>query len=187
MKNRPAHGFAVVISAPSGGGKSTVCRKLLQRNKELKCSISCTTRAPRAGERHGRDYFFLSLQDFKRRVHRDEFLEWAVVHDHYYGTPRRFLDEETAAGNVVILAIDVQGAESIRRKRPETVTVFLVPPSWRSLRERLQARRQDAKDVVERRLSNARGEVLQAKRYDYLVVNDSLQDAVEQIEAILVA
>ncbi|MBI4425744.1 MAG: guanylate kinase [Elusimicrobia bacterium] len=186
-KNRLAQGFAIIISAPSGTGKSTVCRKLLQRNKDLRYSISCTTRPPRGAEKDGRDYHFVSVDEFKRRIHRDEFLEWALVHDHYYGTPRRFLDQEAAAGNVVLCAIDVQGAQSIRRKRPDTVTLFLMPPSWRSLRERLQGRRQDAKDVMERRLANARGELSHARRYDYLVVNDSLTEAVEQIEAILMA
>lgn len=180
-------GFAVIISAPSGTGKSTVCRKLLQRNKDLRYSISCTTREPRPGEKAGRDYTFLPVDEFKRRIHRDEFLEWALVHDHYYGTPKKFFDEVTAEGGVVILAIDVQGAQTIRRKRPNVVTVFLVPPSWRSLRERLQGRRHDAKEVVERRLANARGELSQARHYDYLVVNDELADAVEQIEAIITA
>jgi len=182
-----SQGFAVIISAPSGAGKSTVCRKLLQKNKPLRYSISCTTRAPRPGEKDGRDYHFLSSEEFKRRIHRDEFLEWALVHENYYGTPKRFFDDELAAGNVVILAIDVQGAHSIRRKRPQTVTVFLLPPSWRSLRERLQGRRADAKDVVERRLANAKGELNQARYYDYLVVNDNLAEAVAQIDAVIIA
>lgn len=180
-------GFAVIVSAPSGAGKSTVCRKLLARDKDLRYSISCTTRAPRSGEKDGRDYHFLPVEEFKRRIHRDEFLEWALVHDHYYGTPKRFFDDELAEGNVVILTIDVQGAHAVRRKRPQTVTVFLMPPSWRSLRERLQGRRADAKDVVERRLQNARGELSQARYYDYLVVNDNLAEAVANIDAVITA
>ncbi|MBI5203213.1 MAG: guanylate kinase [Elusimicrobia bacterium] len=182
-----SQGFAVIFSAPSGAGKSTVCRKLLQKNRNLRFSISCTTRAPRPGERDGKDYHFLSLEEFKRKIHRDEFLEWALVHDHYYGTPKRFFDDTLSDGGIVILAIDVQGAHSIRRKRPQTVTVFLLPPSWRSLRERLQGRRADAKEVVERRLANAKGELSQARYYDYLVVNDNLAEAVSQIEAVITA
>lgn len=180
-------GFAVIISAPSGTGKSTVCRKLLQRDRSLRYSVSCTTRSPRPGEKDGRDYHFLHPEEFKRKIHRHEFLEWALVHDHYYGTPKRFLDEQVAAGHVVILAIDVQGAESVLGKRPDAVTIFLMPPSWRSLEERLSQRRQDDRDAVRRRLSNAPSELSQAKRYDYVVVNDSLPEALRQIESILTA
>lgn len=186
-ESRLNQGFAVILSAPSGAGKSTICRKLLQRGKDLRYSISCTTRPPRPGEKDGRDYCFLDVEEFKRRIHRDEFLEWAQVHDHYYGTPKRFFDDVTAEGDILLLAIDVQGAQSIRRKRPQAVAIFLLPPSWRSLRERLQARCQDSKDSVERRLANARGELRHARRYDYVVVNDALPEAVEQIEAIITA
>ncbi len=181
-----SRGFAVIISAPSGTGKSTICRKLLARDKSLRYSISCTTRDPRPGEKHGRDYYFLTHEEFKRKIHRDEFLEWAIVHGQYYGTPKRFLDEQIAEGNVVILAIDVQGANAIRRKRPHTTAIFLVPPSWRSLRERLRERRQDPKEA-ERRLASAREELHQAKHYEYMVVNDDLSDALEHIEAIITA
>ncbi|MBI3549853.1 MAG: guanylate kinase [Elusimicrobia bacterium] len=185
---KPTQGFAVIISAPSGAGKSTVCRKLLSRDRSLRYSISCTTRPPRAGERDGRDYFFLSMEEFKKKMHRHDFIEYAEVHDHFYGTPKSFIEDETSRGNVVILAIDVKGAKSVREKRPtSTVTVFLVPPSWRSLEERLTHRKQDDSEVVRRRLSNAPGELSQAKNYDYIVVNDSLDEAVAQIEAIITA
>lgn len=182
-----SRGFALVISAPSGAGKSTVCRMLLERDPGLRYSVSCTTRPPRPGERDGRDYHFLDEAEFKRRIHGHDFLEWAHVHDHYYGTPRRFIEVETAAGRIVVLAIDVQGAESIRRRRPDTVTVFLLPPSWRSLEQRLHRRRLDPAETVKKRLSNAPAELSHAKNYDFLVVNDSLERAVREIESIIAA
>ncbi|MBI4386589.1 MAG: guanylate kinase [Elusimicrobia bacterium] len=178
-------GFPLVISAPSGTGKSTVCRKLLERNKFLRCSISCTTRPPRFAERNGRDYFFLDSEEFKRKIHRHDFLEWAIVHEAYYGTPRQPLEAHIASGHIVMLAIDVQGAMSIRRKRPDTVTVFLMPPSWDCLEERLRRRRQDPHDAVDRRLAQAPVEMNHAKSFDYVVVNDSLDKAVQQLESII--
>jgi len=179
-------GFPLVISAPSGTGKSTLCQKLLQRDKTLRYSVSCTTRPPRAGERNRRDYHFLTAEEFKDRMHDGEFLEWAIVHGAYYGTPRRPVEAWVAQGRVAILAIDVQGARSVRRKRPDTVTIFLMPPSWRSLEERLH-RRRDPEDVVQSRLADAPLEIEQAKSYDYLVVNDSLDRAVGQVQAIIAA
>ncbi|MCX5788241.1 MAG: guanylate kinase [Elusimicrobia bacterium] len=180
-------GFAVIISAPSGGGKSTVCHKLMQRDHALRYSVSCTTRLPRPAEKNGRDYHFLSVDEFKRRMHRNEFLEFATVHGQYYGTPKHLFDQTIADGSVILLAIDVQGASNIRAKRPGTVAIFLIPPSWASLRNRLRGRRQDGKEEMERRLANARGEIAQAKNYEYLVVNDNLDDTVDQIEAIITA
>ena len=179
-------GFSIILSAPSGTGKSTLCRRLLQRDKSLRFSMSCTTRYPRPGEKNGKDYHFMSVEEFKKKIHRNEFLEWAVVHEHYYGTPRRFLDDQVAAGRIVLLAIDVQGANAIRKRMP-AVTIFVIPPSWRSLEERLNARHQDPVDSVYKRLSNAPAELNQARHYDYLVVNDSLDEAVAQIEAIITA
>lgn len=179
-------GFLVILSAPSGTGKSTICKKLLARRKDLRYSISCTTRQPRPGERHGKHYFFLTKEEFKKKIQRNEFLEWAVVHDEYYGTPREYIDKTLKEGTSILLAIDVQGAASIRRKMPESVLIFLVPPSIESLRERLAARR-DASESVAKRLANSKSELNEFKKYDYLVVNDDLEKAVEQVEAILVA
>ena len=179
-------GALVIISAPSGTGKSTVCRKLLLRRKDLRYSVSCTTRAPRPGEKHGRHYQFLGAEDFKRRIQRHEFLEWAMVHDHYYGTPRHFIESSIQEGRWVLLAIDVQGAAAIRRKLPESVMVFLLPPSWEALKERLAGRHEDAQSAATR-LANAHVELEAAKRYDYIVVNDDLEAAVGQIECIITA
>lgn len=179
-------GALVVISAPSGTGKSTVCRKLLQRRKDLRYSVSCTTRAPRPGEKNGRHYHFLSADEFKRRIQRHEFLEWAMVHGHYYGTPRHFIEHSLKSGHWAALAIDVQGAAAIRRKIPDSVLIFLLPPSWEELKSRLAGRRDDAQTVATR-LANARAELAEAKRYDYIVVNDDLDRAVDQVECIMTA
>lgn len=179
-------GVLIIISAPSGTGKSTICRKLLQRRKNLKYSVSCTTRPPRPGEKHGKHYFFLSREEFKRRIRHNDLLEWALVHDEYYGTPRSFIETATKSGSDVLLAIDVQGAAAIRRKLPDSILIFVAPPSLQSLRERLTGRR-DAPESVAKRLANSKGELAAAKNYDYLVVNDDLEKAVSQIESILTA
>lgn len=179
-------GFLVILSAPSGTGKSTICRKLLARRKDLRYSISATTRDPRPGERDGKHYFFIDRAEFKRRIARNEFLEWAIVHDQYYGTPRSFVEGSTSEGMSVLLAIDIQGAAAIRRKMPESVLIFLAPPSIEALRERLTARK-DASESVAKRLAAARAELAAAKNYDYLVVNDELERAVNQISSILTA
>jgi guanylate kinase len=179
-------GVLIVISAPSGTGKSTICRKLLAKRKDLGYSVSCTTRAPRPGERHGKHYFFLSKDEFKRKIQRNEFLEWAVVHDEYYGTPRQFVDQQTKAGHNLLLAIDVKGAMSIRRRKPDSILVFVAPPSMAELKERLAARK-DHHESVSKRLANSREEMAAAKDFDYLVVNDDLEQAVAQIESIMTA
>ena len=186
MSDYMRKGALLIISAPSGAGKTTICRKLLARRKDLKYSVSCTTRMPRPGEKNGKHYFFLNREDFKRKIQRGELLEWAMVHDEYYGTPRHFIEEQTKKGLNVIMAIDVQGAMSIRRKHPAAILVFVLPPSMDELKARLAGRR-DASEVVAKRLANSRGELAAAKDYDYVVVNDDLATAVEQISCILTA
>ncbi|OIO05329.1 MAG: guanylate kinase [Elusimicrobia bacterium CG1_02_63_36] len=178
-------GFLVIISAPSGGGKSTICRKLRRRDASLLYSVSTTTRAPRPSEIDGKHYHFVSEREFHRRQRRGAFLEWAKVHDNYYGTSKAFIDRETKTGGVVLMDIDVQGAATIRRRRKDAVTIFLIPPSMHSLRERLRLRKDT--DTIETRMANARAELKQAKHYDYWVLNDSLNTAVKQVEAIILA
>ena len=179
-------GFLLIISAPSGAGKTTVCRRLLARDKSLRYSVSYTTRPPRAGEVSGRHYHFVREEEFRRRDHRGEFLESALVHGNLYGTPRRFILEQVRAGRVVLGDIDVQGAASIKRLMPEAVTVFLLPPSWARLADRLR-RRDGADDSVARRLANARMEMSRAREYRYWVVNDALPAAVKQVESVIEA
>lgn len=186
MSDYMRKGALLIISAPSGAGKTTICRKLLARRKNLKYSVSCTTRIPRPGERNGKHYFFLSREEFKRKIQRGELLEWAMVHDEYYGTPRVFVEDQIKKGLNVIMAIDVQGAMSIRRKHPAAILVFVLPPSMDALKARLAGRR-DASEIVAKRLANSRGELAAAKDYDYVVVNDDLATAVEQISCILTA
>lgn len=180
-------GFLLIISAPSGAGKSTVCRRLRRRDPSLGYSVSCTTRAPRRGEVDGRHYRFLRVAEFRRLLRKREFLEWANVHGNYYGTPRGPIDKAVAAGRVVLADIDVQGAEQVRRRLRDNVAVFLFPPSWGTLERRLLRRRDTDRATIERRMRNARREMRCAPRYDYWVVNDRLQDAVRRIEAVIAA
>ncbi|OGS41180.1 MAG: guanylate kinase [Elusimicrobia bacterium RIFOXYD12_FULL_66_9] len=179
-------GALLIISAPSGAGKTTICRKLLARHKNLRHSVTCTTRAPRPGEKDGKHYFFLAREEFKRRIRRGDFLEWAMVHDEYYGTPRRFVEEALSRGRVVVMTIDVQGAMAVRRKHPASILVFVLPPSLEALRARL-AHRREAQDSAAKRLANSRGELAALKHYDYAVVNEDLAKAVSQISSILTA
>lgn len=183
-----AKGFLLIISAPSGTGKSTVCRRLLERDRSLGYSVSCTTRAPRRGEKDGRHYRFLGAREFGGLLRRGELLEWAEVHGSRYGTPRRPIVEALAEGRTVLADIDVQGAAKVRRRlKGDAITVFLFPPSWSRLERRLRRRRDTDDATVARRLRNARRELRCRGDYDYWVVNDRLLKAVRQIEAIIAA
>lgn len=152
----------------------------------MRYSVSSSTRKPRPGEKDGVHYHFLSRDEFRRRALRGEFLEWAEVHGNFYGTPRRFIEAQTKAGRVILLDIDVQGAETIARRRKGDVTVFILPPSWKTLERRLRLRR-DTNDSIRTRLDNARDELKAAPRYDYWVVNDRLEKAVDQVAAVITA
>jgi len=178
-------GLVIVLSAPSGAGKSTLCQAITTQSKEIRLSVSCTTRTPRPLEKEGRDYFFLSEKEFLARRDRGEFLEWAKVHDHYYSTPRAPIEADLALGLDVLMDIDTQGAMAVKKSFPDSVLVFLFPPSWEELEKRLRHRKQDAESVIQRRLANARAELDQAPRYDYWVVNDQRERAIEDLQAIL--
>lgn len=190
-KAKRKRGLLVVVSGPSGVGKSTVVRRLFKIYPELEMSISSTTRPPRPGEEHGRHYFFVTQEEFDARVKQDQFLEWAKVHGSYYGTPRKFIEAELAKGRIVVLEVDVQGAASIKRVVEEgklkaaAVFVFLIPPSVDILAFRLKKRKTEDETVVNYRLRAAIAELQVMEKYDYIVVNDKVESASEKIKAII--
>jgi guanylate kinase len=174
-----------VISAPSGAGKSTLIKRLGAATPGLRFSISYTTRAPRATEKHGRDYFFVSRKVFERMVTRGEFVEWADVHGHLYGTARRQLHAAQEAGCDILLDIDVQGHRQVRECLPEAVSIFILPPSFRELSRRLRDRHSDAPEEIKRRLHAAGEEITHWPEYDCLVVNDRLESATQALRVIV--
>jgi guanylate kinase len=178
-----------IISAPSGSGKSTLVNKVRQLVPGLKFSISYTTRAPRAGEQNGREYFFVSPAEFEAMIGRGEFLEYAEVFGHYYGTARRFLHDAEQAGEDLLLDIDVQGAARIKRKIPRAISIFILPPDRLELEKRLRHRSLDAEDVIQRRLVTASREIENYDRYDYILVNenDRLEESSDALRSILLA
>ena len=177
-----------IISAPSGSGKSTLVNRVRELAPKLEFSISYTTRAPRGAEQNGREYFFISREEFEEMIRRDEFLEYARVFEvDYYGTARRFLRQAEEEGNDLLLDIDVQGAAQIKRKLPYAVSIFIMPPNRQVLEERLRKRGQDSPEKIERRLKAARREIENYQKYDYILVNDRLEDSVRALEAILLA
>jgi len=178
-------GFLLVLSGPSGAGKGTLVDRLVAARPACTFSISATTRPKRSNEQDGVQYEFVTREEFERRRSAGMFLEWAEVHGMLYATPTRFVDEGVRAGRIVVLDVDVQGGASVRRARPDAVSVFVYPPSIEALRKRLLQRSTDLPEVVERRLKNAPGELKQYREYDYLVVNDDLEQAVAQLVAIV--
>jgi guanylate kinase len=177
----------IVVSAPSGAGKTSLCEWAVGAIPGMVHSVSHTTRPPRPHEVEGRDYFFLDAARFRAMVARGEFAEWAEVHGHLYGTSRAQLAAHFSAGKDVILDIDTQGAAILRRSFPEGVFVFIVPPSWALLEERLRRRHTDAEADIRRRLARGREEVAQYRQYQYVVVNDEFARAAEELRAIIVA
>lgn len=177
--------FPVILAAPSGAGKTTIAHVLLQRRPDLRFSVSATTRAPRPNERHGRDYWFVDEAEFDRMAEADELLEWATVHGCRYGTPRRNLEQAQAAGEHLLLDIDVQGAEQIRTRVAGVVSIFVLPPSGEVLVDRLRRRASEDPAALRGRLRKAAEEVRAAGKFEYLVVNDDLDLAVEAVLGIL--
>ena len=181
-------GVLLVLSGPSGTGKGTVCKVVRDSlGDNLAYSISATTRKPRTGEEHGREYFFFSKEEFEALRDQNGFLEWAQVYDNYYGTPRAFVEEVLASGRDCILEIDPQGALQVRKATSEAVLVFIAPPSLEELRARLTGRGTEAPEEVEKRLSCAEAELAYSNQYDYLIVNDEVEKAAEKMKAILMA
>ena len=180
-------GKTFIISGPSGVGKSTVLHALMEKRKNVYFSVSATTRAPRPGEIDGEHYHFLDVDTFRDWISKDEFLEYAEYVGNFYGTPKRFVDEAMNRGQDVILDIVVQGAIQVTSKRPETVRIFIAPPSWTELERRLTERGTDSQDKIQKRLLRAKVEFQTAHTYDYFVINDTVEDAVGELNAIMTA
>jgi guanylate kinase len=174
-----------IVSAPSGSGKTTLLHSLLQTFQDLKFSVSHTTRQPRVGERHGVDYYFTERTAFMEMAHRGEFLEWAEYYGQLYGTSRAFVEEHTASGRDVILDIDVQGARQVKSRMDQAIAVFILPPSFSELERRLRSRRLESDEAIHRRLEIAKRELPFYRDYDYIVVNDVLEDSLQTLEAIV--
>ncbi len=180
-------GTLFIVSAPSGAGKTSLLKRLREELPDLVISISHTTRPRRPGEVDGRDYHFVSVETFERMLAQGAFLEHAKVFDHYYGTARRQVEENLERGLDVILEIDWQGARQVREKMPESRSIFILPPSRQVLEQRLRSRGQDSETVIARRMRAARAEIAHYDEYDYLVVNDRFEQALTQLESIIVA
>ncbi len=187
MSEAPDEGSVLVISAPSGAGKTTLCRRLLDEIADLEFSVSHTTRPPREGEREGIDYQFVTQAAFESLRDEGGFLEWARVAGHLYGTARQSVRATRARGHDVLLDIDTQGAAAVRRAIPDAVLIFILPPGPEALRARLEGRGSETPESLARRLSLARGELEQAHLYDYLVVNDDLAAAFDRLRSIVLA
>jgi guanylate kinase len=179
------HGALFVVSAPSGAGKTTLCREVRRMVPDLAYSISVTTRAPRSGETSGVDFDFVTDREFRTLLEHGEFAEWATVHGHLYGTRARTLEAALVGGADVLLDIDTQGAAQLRRRYPEAVLAFIVAPSMAELEQRLRERRSDAQADIARRLARAREEIALWRDYDYLIVNRDLKEATEHLVAIV--
>jgi|SRR5215813_2053616 len=185
--NENASGTLFVVSSPSGGGKGTLIRRVLQAMPDLCYSVSYTTREPRAGEVNGREYFFVTRDEFQSMLDAGEFLESAIVHGNYYGTSRKQVLDETCGGRDIVLEVDVQGAASVRKLILDSVSIFILPPSFEVLRKRLIARGTDSAEVLELRLRNAPQELKAYSSFDYVIINDDVERAAAQLAAIVVA
>ncbi len=180
-------GCLYIISAPSGAGKSSLNKSLLARDPSLKMSVSFTTRMPRTGEVDGRDYNFITIEEFNRRKEAGEFLETAFVHGNYYGTSRTWIEEQLSLGANIILEIDWQGARQVKAIFPDATGIFILPPSIQTLEKRLQGRATDSQEVISRRLQGAQLEISQAPHFEYVVINDDFQKASDELFAIITA
>ncbi len=182
MKNR---GILIVLSGPSGTGKDSILRELKNLRTDFEISVSCTTRKPRVGEIDGKDYYFLTKDEFKQKVDAGDMLEWATFCGNYYGTPKHELEDRLDAGLNIILEIEVNGAEQVIRNSSEAVSIFVLPPSVRVLKERLKNRGLDSEEAIEMRTKEAEREIALAENYDYVVVNDDLKECASDISKII--
>ena len=180
-------GVLIVISGPSGAGKGTICKALLEKHKDIHLSVSATTRNPRQGEVHGINYYFLNKDEFLKKVEEDDFLEWAEVYGNCYGTPKSNVQELLDSGKDVILEIDIQGALKVKEKATDGVFIFILPPSMEELKQRIIKRGSETPESLMTRFKSAYKEINYVSKYNYAVVNDNVEDAVKKIEAILLA
>lgn len=178
-------GTLYIISAPSGGGKTSLVNALLESVSNLEASISYTTRAARPGEKEGVDYHFIDERQFKQLIQEEKFLEYATVFGHYYGTSLEWVIKKIEAGTDIILEIDWQGAQQIREKMPESIGIFIIPPSWEILESRLRLRAQDEETVIKKRMADAKAELSHFDEYDYLILNENFSNALADLNAIL--
>ncbi len=174
-------GKLFILSAPSGAGKTTLLRQVLNRFKNISYSVSHTTRDPRKNEKDGIDYFFIDTKEFEKKIHQSHWLEWAKVHDNYYGTSKEFVKNSLEKGQNLILDIDVQGAGQIMQSDRAIISIFIMPPSFDILSQRLEGRGTDSKEVIANRLANAKKEIAQKEWYQYVVINDDLDQAIEEL------
>jgi len=183
MKNNPI----LILSGPSGAGKSTLCKKLFEKITNYYFSISTTTRDIRKGETHGKDYYFISKDEFKKSIENDEFLEWAEVHGNYYGTSKVYISQALSDNKLVVLDIDVQGQKNIIKKISNTISIFITTSNLSSLRTRLENRKTDEKHQIEKRLNNATKELSQIKNYDFLLINENLEKTFQEFYQIVLS
>ena len=178
-------GILIVVSGFSGSGKGTIMKEMMRQYDNYALSISATTRNPRPGEEDGREYFFKTVEEFEKMIAKDELIEYARYVDNYYGTPRAYVEEQLDAGKDVILEIEIQGALKVKEKFPETLLLFVTPPNAKELRNRLVGRGTETMDVIDFRMNRAKEEADGMDQYDYLIINDVLQDCVEQMHRII--
>lgn len=185
MNNNPTDGYLLILSGPSGSGKDTIINEIVKRDEKTVVSISMTTRKPRPGEVDGVNYYFVTKEQFEENIKNDQMLEWAQYGDNYYGTPKAPVFKWISEGKTVILEIEVQGADKIRSQYPEVRTMFLMPPSIHVLRERLSGRQTESEEEVNKRIEIAKKEIGRANDYDYIIVNNRLEDAIEDALEII--
>ena len=180
-------GNLFIVSAPSGAGKTSLVKALLSTNQDIALSVSYTSRAPRSGEVDGKDYHFVSREKFLSMAQQGDFLERAEVYGNFYGTSKSWISSQTAGGRDILLEIDWQGAQQVRSMFPRCISVFILPPSLQALQDRLNNRKQDSAEVIARRMASAREEVAHIGEFDYVIINDKLDEALQQLNAIVVA
>lgn len=185
MKVKNKKGNIIIVSAPSGAGKTSICNKIIEKDSNTVYSVSYTTRKPRKGEKEGVEYFFTTVANFKKMIKAKKFVEWAKVHDNYYGTPKSFIDKTVKTGKNILLDIDVQGGVNIKKYYPQACMIFVMTPDLKTLKERLVIRNQDSKQIISMRLENAEKELKYLNKYEYLVINKNLQESTKIVEMIM--